>query len=144
MAKTKSKKDKKTADDLERVIAHLDTRYEQGLDCVHPDTGIIVTDGEYDGLRRSLKELRPDSKLFESATASELVSPALKVVHDPPMTSIEKASHEDIATQEEQLFKWLEKGVAVASQDILDGKQQTAKGKTYTVSYTHLRAHETR
>ena len=131
MAKTKSKKDKKTADDLERVIAHLDTRYEQGLECVHPDSGIIITDGEYDGLRRSLKELRPDSKLFDSATASELVSPALKVVHDPPMTSIEKASHEDIATQEEQLFKWLDKGVAVAGKEVLDGKQKTAKGKTY-------------
>lgn len=132
MAKTKSKTtNKNAADDLERVIAHLDTRYEQGLECLHPGTGIIVTDGEYDGLRRSLKALRPDSKLFDSATASELVSPALKVVHDPPMTSIEKASHEDIANQEEQLFKWLEKGVAVAAQDILDGKQQTAKGKTY-------------
>ena len=127
----KKKPKQKSADDLERVIAHLDTRYEQGLDCVHPDTGIMVTDGEYDGLRRSLKELRPDSKLFDSATASELVSPALKVVHDPPMTSIEKASHEDIATQEEQLFKWLGKGVAVASEKVLEGKQKTAKGKTY-------------
>ena len=73
MAKTQPKKTtkKKQADELELVITHLDTRYEQGLECLHPDTGIIVTDGEYDGLRRSLKELRPDSKLFDSATASE-------------------------------------------------------------------------
>ena len=118
-------------DDLERVIAYLDTRYEQGLDCIHPDTGINVTDGEYDGLRRLLKELRPDSKLFDSATASELVSPELKVVHDPPMTSIEKASHEDIANQEEQLFKWLDKCITAAGQDVRDGKQRTAKGKQY-------------
>ena len=127
----KSKKTKKDAtvspNDLERVIAHLDTRYEQGLECTHPDTGIIVTDGEYDGLRRKLKELRPDSKLFNTATASELVSPALKVVHDPPMTSIEKASHEDIAKQEEQLFKWL--GKSVTGENV--GKQKTVKGKTY-------------
>jgi len=127
----KKKPKRNSANDLERVITYLDTRYEQGLQCVHPDTGIIVTDGEYDGLRRSLKELRPDSKLFDSATASELVSPALKVVHDPPMTSIEKASHEDIATQEEQLFKWLDKGVAVASAEVLEGKLETAQGKTY-------------
>ena len=113
-------------DDLERVIAYLDTRYEQGLDCIHPDTGINVTDGEYDGLRRLLKELRPDSKLFDSATASELVSPELKVVHDPPMTSIEKASHEDIAHQEEQLFKWLDMCITAAGQDVRDGKQRTA------------------
>ena len=61
MAKTKTAKTKKAkapskkkqADDLERIIAHLDTLYEQGHDCVHPDTGILVTDGEYDGLRRS-------------------------------------------------------------------------------------------
>ena len=66
-------------------------------------------------------------RLFNTATASELVSPALKVVHDPPMTSIEKASHEDIAKQEEQLFKWL--GKSVTGEDV--GKQKTVKGKTY-------------
>ena len=41
----KSKKTKKDAtvspNDLERVIAHLDTRYEQGLECTHPDTGTV-------------------------------------------------------------------------------------------------------
>jgi len=133
MAKASSKppSKKKQADDLERIIAHLDTLYEQGLDCVHPDTKIVVTDGEYDGLRRKLKELRPKSKLFETATASKLVSSELKVVHDPPMTSIEKASHEVIETQEEQLFKWLGKGVGVASEKVLGGPSLTAKGKTY-------------
>jgi DNA ligase (NAD+) len=115
--------------DLERIIAHLDTLYEQGEDCIHPDTGIIVTDGEYDGLRRQLKLLQPMSTLFDSATASNLVSAVKKVVHDPPMTSIEKASHEVIETQEEQLFKWLEK-----AQEGNELEQQTllvAKGKTF-------------
>lgn len=93
--------------ELERVICHLDTMYEQGEECCHPDTGIEVSDGEYDGLRRQLKELNPDSVLFATATASKLESRVAKVVHDPPMTSIEKASHEDVAVQEEQLFKWL-------------------------------------
>ena len=101
------KRSKTEIDELERVIAHLDTLYEQGEDCRHPDTGIEVTDGQYDGLRRRLKELNPQSSLFDNATASQLDSRVAKVVHDPPMTSIEKASHEDVATQEEQLFKWL-------------------------------------
>lgn len=97
----------KQADELERIITHLDTLYERGEVCLHPDTQIIVTDGEYDGLRRQLKELRPDSELFDTATASIHLSEVSKIVHDPPMTSIEKASHEDVAKQEEQLFKWL-------------------------------------
>ncbi len=120
-----------TADDLERIIAHLDTLYEQGLDCVHPDTHIIVTDGEYDGFRRQLKELRPDSKLFATATASQLVGVSNKIVHDPPMTSIEKASHEDVANQEEQLFKWLGKAAETATAKVLNGPQLEAEGKTY-------------
>ncbi len=95
------------ADELERIIAHLDTLYERGDDCVHPDTGVLVSDGEYDALRRRLKELRPESSVFDTATASQLQSPVQKVVHDPPMTSIEKASHEDFEVQQEMLFKWL-------------------------------------
>ena len=105
MAKKSKSADEQRANDLERIIGHLDTLYEQGLECTHPDTGIIVTDGEYDGLRRELAALRPESDLFDSATASELESAVRKIVHDPPMTSIEKASHEDVATQEGMLFK---------------------------------------
>ena len=119
------------ADQLERLISHLDTLYEQGLECVHPDTKIPVTDGEYDALRRRLLELRPESELFGSATASKLVSAGAKVVHDPPMTSIEKASHEDIENQEQQLFKWLDKATAAASEEVLDGKMSAAKAKTF-------------
>lgn len=92
---------------LEQIISHLDTLYEQGEPCVHPITGVPVTDGEYDALRRQLKQVNPDSPIFATASASMLESPVAKVVHDPPMTSIEKASHEDIDTQEQQLFKWL-------------------------------------
>ncbi len=112
------------AKELERVIAHLDTLYEQGEPCCHPDTGIEVSDGEYDALRRQLKELKPDSQLFATATASKLESRVAKVVHDPPMTSIEKASHEDVAVQEEQLFKWLISRAGEAADLIeIDGKE---------------------
>ena len=127
MAKKKSKK-KSRADELERIISHLDTLYEQGEECVHPDTKIIVTDGEYDALRRELKAERADSKLFDTATASNYQSDTGKIAHDPPMTSIEKASHEDVATQEEMLFKWL----ADASEEAgSDQKKTKLKGKTY-------------
>lgn len=105
------------ANDLERIIAYLDTRYEQGLDCIHPDTKIVVSDGEYDAFRRELTSLRPDSELFATATRSMIVGVAQKVVHDPPMTSIEKASHEDIENQEQQLFKWITKSAEPAEGD---------------------------
>ncbi len=119
------------ADDLERIIAHLDTLYEQGLDCIHPDTGVEISDGEYDGIRRQLKALRPSSTVFDAATASKLVGVAQKVVHDPPMTSLEKASHEVIEIQEEQLFKWLVKRTSVAAEKVLEGPVDSAKGKFY-------------
>ena len=122
--------EKKRANELEKVIAHLDTTYERGDDCLHPDTKIIVSDGEYDAFRRELAALRPDSKLFASATASELVSTARKIVHDPPLTSIDKASHEDIEVQEEQLFKWIHDSLEKIDSEPT-GKILKAKGKTY-------------
>ncbi len=119
------------ATDLERIIAHLDTLYERGDDCIHPDTGIAVTDGEYDAMRRDLIAVRPESKVFRTATASELKSQVRKVVHDPPMTSIEKASHEDVQVQEEMLFKWLSDRTSQAPAEVRDGKHELLKGKTY-------------
>ncbi|MFN3193999.1 MAG: NAD-dependent DNA ligase LigA [Aureliella sp.] len=123
--------------ELERVIRHLDTLYEQGLACVHPDTGVEVTDGEYDALRRELASLAPASPIFDSATASQLETPTQKVVHSPPMTSIEKASHEDIATQEEMLFKWITQSAPEVSGNsaltTIDGKQY----KESAIHYPH-------
>lgn len=123
--------DNDVADDLERIISYLDTLYERGEECIHPDTGIIVTDGEYDALRRQLQTLRPDSVVFQTATASLHDAEVGKIVHDPPMTSIEKASHEDIAVQEEQLFKWLMDATANAPPAIQQGPQTVLADKTY-------------
>lgn len=123
--------DETTADELERIISHLDTLYEQGLDCVHPDTNEPVSDSHYDDLRRQLQEQRPTSELFATATASEFVSTNLKVVHDPPMTSIEKASHENLETQETQLFKWISKTVASTESPEVEQVALTIKGKSY-------------
>lgn len=119
------------ADDLERIIAHLDTLYERGDDCIHPDTGIIVTDGEYDALRRELASLRPDSPVFATPTASRVETVARKVVHDPPLTSIEKASHEIVAVQEEMLFKWLSDCTGEAADAIWDGDVVTLDDRQY-------------
>ena len=123
--------DNNRADDLERIIGHLDTAYERGDDCIHPDTGIIVSDGEYDALRRELQKLRPDSDLFDSATASQHQSDVQKIVHNPPMTSLEKASHEDVATQEEMLFKWLIDATEGATAKIQEGPMTKLRGKSY-------------
>lgn len=79
-------------DTLEKVIEHLDTCYEVGDPCVHPHTGKIVSDSEYDQMRVSLKKLKPNSKIFDTPTASKHVAVSKKVKHDPPMTSIAKAN----------------------------------------------------
>lgn len=93
--------------DLERIISVLDTLYEQGEDCIHPDTGQLVSDGEYDALRRKLFSLNPNSKVFKTPTTSKIVA-SKKIQHDPPMTSIEKASHENQDKKEEMFFKWMQ------------------------------------
>jgi DNA ligase (NAD+) len=80
------------ADILEEVIAHLDTLYEVGDDCIHPHTNKLVSDAEYDQMRSRLKVLRPNSKLFDTPTASQNISVVKKVKHEPPMTSISKAN----------------------------------------------------
>jgi len=95
------------ADDLERVITHLDTLYEAGEDCVHPDTGDAVADSKYDEYKSKLARLRPDSKIFESVTASQIESDADVVQHDPPMTSISKINGDD-EEKEKMLHKWLQ------------------------------------
>lgn len=76
--------------ELELIISHLDTCYEQGEDCIHPFTGDVVPDKEYDLLRKELQRLHPESHIFKEVTASKLNS-TKKVVHNPPMTSISKA-----------------------------------------------------
>lgn len=76
--------------ELESVIETLDTLYEVGDDCVHPITGQIVLDPEYDLIRKRLFDLNPDSYIFKDVTASKVVHNR-KVPHNPPMVSISKA-----------------------------------------------------
>jgi DNA ligase (NAD+) len=135
---------KEFADLLEQAIPILDTLYEDAQDCILPnDVGEalgfkpnqIVSDPEYDELRRLLKKARPKSSIFDTATASTLDSGVQKVKHDPPLTSIEKASHEDRDKQEQMLFKWLDdcqgKGKATTAYKVLKHKEY----KGHAVSY---------
>lgn len=94
--------------ELEQVIEHLDTCYEDGAECLHPITGKLVTDPEYDRLRKRLAELHPESEVLKEVTASKLVSTSKKVTHHPPMTSISKAIG-TLAEREATLKDWLDK-----------------------------------
>lgn len=75
---------------LETLIEALDTAFELGEECINPDTGAIVSDTEYDNLKNKLKALNPNSYIFNSPTASKVVA-NVKVKHEPPMASLEKA-----------------------------------------------------
>jgi len=77
--------------ELESIIETLDTFYELGDDCVHPITGKLVLDPEYDTLRKRLFDLHPTSYIFKDVTASNAVQHSRKVPHNPPMVSISKA-----------------------------------------------------
>jgi len=77
--------------ELESIIETLDTLYESGDDCVHPITGKLVSDPEYDTLRKRLFDLHPKSYIFKDVTASNAVQHSRKVPHNPPMVSISKA-----------------------------------------------------
>lgn len=131
---------------LEAAIKHLDTLYEVGDDCVLPDDlgkklgfqpGEEVPDLTYDGFRRELNSLHPKSRIFKTATASNNKSKGIqKVKHDPPLTSIEKAGHEDRAVQEEMLFKWLldclaEAPAAIKNEPVFDLAAKDIDGKSH-------------
>ena len=77
--------------ELESVIESLDTLFEAGDDCIHPLTGKVVSDSEYDIIRQKLYDLNPRSYIFNDVTASKLVTHNKKVTHNPPMVSISKA-----------------------------------------------------
>ena len=85
--------DKKRIINLEKIIIVLDTAFhEAGDDCIDPFTGEIVLDNEYDALKKELFTLCPDSKIFKTVTASIAKISKDKIIHDPPMTSINKCN----------------------------------------------------
>ena len=91
--------------DLEFVISTLDTFYETGEECVNPLTQEVVLDNEYDLLKRQLYQLSPSSKIFNTITSSTIKNNTKKVIHDPPMTSINKCNG-SVEEKKEILLKW--------------------------------------
>lgn len=98
---------KSEIDDLRQIIVHLDNCYHvAGEECVNPITGDIVSDNEYDALKRRLEQIAPAWDGFKTIFAANDEVIGKKVTHDPPMTSIAKCN----GTQEEKedtLKKWM-------------------------------------
>lgn len=86
-------------DEIEHVIETLDSADLLGDQTIHPITKKFITDPEYDKLygkngseRACLLKNRPDSRIFKGVNAANVdFSKAAKCVHNPPMTSIDKA-----------------------------------------------------
>ena len=91
---------------LVRIKKILDTAYELGNPCIHPDTGISVTDPEYDRMIARLVLLDPSNVELKTPTSSMLVSGVAKVIHNPPMTSISKAIG-DLTARQKTLTDWM-------------------------------------
>jgi len=91
--------------ELESVIPVLDTLYEEGEDCVHPLTGKIVSDSEYDAMRTRLAFLAPKSPVLKDVTASNVSTFVKKVKHTPPMVSIHKANG-TLDERNKELDRW--------------------------------------
>lgn len=97
--------------ELEYIIETLDTLYygEDGADCINPITGETVLDNEYDDLKKELFDLNLNSKIFKTVHAGKESKSDHKVIHDPPMTSINKCNGTE-KEKEKILLKWLEEG----------------------------------
>jgi DNA ligase (NAD+) len=100
-------------DVLESIIENLDTLYDEGKECrddniLLQELGFrpVVTDPDYDSLKRILRENRPTSYIFTEVTASKYTTQTNKIKHFPLLTSLEKASHEDLSIQTKQLQEW--------------------------------------
>lgn len=143
---------------LEAAITVLDTAYEVADPCILPDdigkalgtvanatwkfkSGSIVPNLVYDAMRLELKALCPDSYIFSTPTASELVSTEKKIKHDPPLTSIAKLCHENRSEQEQMLFKWLYECLEAAPDDVKHGKMYDLDEKTIEDPETKVKTH---
>lgn len=137
--------DKKRIKELEKIIVALDTAFEIGNDCINPITKNVVLDNEYDAFKRELLTLCPESKIFSTVTASKSKMTGVKIIHDPPMTSISKCN----GTEKEKLsilrkfFDDCNKSID-AGQKILWSPDSHVKvngcfipNKRFTMSYKH-------
>lgn len=102
------KQDKARIKELEKIIKALDTAFHiTGDDCINPITGEVVLDNEYDALKAELLNLHPKSKIFTSVTSAKSKDIGKKVIHNPPMTSINKCNGTEVE-KDKILRKWIE------------------------------------
>lgn len=131
-------------EDLEVVIRCLDTLFDEGQDCLvpadtpdwllkafHVDPATSVPDPVYDMLKLALKDNKPNSDVLKTVTASQYKSTAKKIKHNPLLTSIEKASHQDLSVQKTQLWKWLADCAAKAPKAVREGPVYDLPGEKY-------------
>ena len=123
--------DKKRVKELEKIIKALDTAFEKGEDCINPLTGEVVLDNEYDALKAELFKLAPKSKIFTTVTASSAKVSGDKVIHNPPMTSINKCN----GTEDEK-EKILRKWIADAELSI-PAKERGDLERNFCMSFKH-------
>ena len=83
-----------SVDELENLVIHAATEYELN-GYVEDFDGQEISDPEYDELYRVLKNLNPASDAFKGTSPSKAKSKGGTVVHNPPMTSINKADGDD-------------------------------------------------
>lgn len=96
---------------LKRVISHLDSLYEKGEPCLHPDTNKPVSDAQYDAFRHDLgvllEEHSPDDPfLLKPTISNSSKNISNKIKHFPAMSSISKANG-TLAEKELILEKWM-------------------------------------
>ncbi len=122
---------------LEKIIIALDTAFHvTGDDCVDPFTGEVVIDNEYDALKRELLILCPESKIFKDITAAKDTMKGEKIVHNPPMTSINKCSGSE-QEKEDILTKFFKDCSAVDPNFGTEKDWEKWLAEFFTMSYKH-------
>ncbi len=130
-------KQNKRVKDLEKIIKALDTAFHiTGNDCINPLTGEVVLDNEYDAFKVELLKLSPDSKIFTSITAAKSKDIGKKVIHDPPMTSINKCNGTE-AEKEKILYKFVEDAKKVIPAKEIPTTFDAFLAKFFSMSFKH-------
>lgn len=118
---------------LEKTIIVLDTLFEKGEECIHPFTGEVVLDNEYDEIKQKLFDIYPKSKIFKTPTVSTKVVKN-RIIHDPPMVSINKCN----GTEAEKfiiLQKWIKESQKNIPLQEIPKAFDTHLKQNYSMSY---------
>lgn len=120
-------------DTLEKLVIHAATQYDVNGYAEDFDDQEI-TDPEYDELLRTLKSLKPTSKAFEGTSPSEAETKGSTIVHNPPMTSIEKADGDEKASIYE---KWIADCAARLGKPVEIAQSYKRDGVALRVNYVN-------